>query len=167
VLRDEILAGIREVLPVDGVLLGLHGAMALEHNDDGEGPLLTAVRELVGPDVPIVAPLDLHTNLSDEMMREADAFVGYKEYPHIDTPETGAQALQILLATIRGEIKPTMAHVKLPLIAPNSLWSRPGSRRSRRLSTARARWSASRASSPRPYWAAFPSPTSHTRASRR
>jgi microcystin degradation protein MlrC len=129
VLRDEILAGIREVLPVDGVLLGLHGAMALEHNDDGEGPLLTAVRELVGPDVPIVAPLDLHTNLSDEMMREADAFVGYKEYPHIDTPETGAQALQILLATIRGEIKPTMAHVKLPLIAPNqsmvTTWQSP------------------------------------------
>jgi microcystin degradation protein MlrC len=128
-MRDEILAGIREALPVDGVLLGIHGAMALEDNDDGEGPLITAVRELVGPDVPIVAPLDLHTNLSEEMMREADAFVGYKHYPHIDTPETGAQAMRILLATIRGEITPTMAHVRLPLIAPNqsmvTTWQSP------------------------------------------
>ncbi len=128
-MRDEILAGIRATLPVDGVLLGIHGAMALEHNDDGEGPLITAVRELVGPEVPIVAPLDLHTNLSEEMMAEATAFVGYKEYPHIDTPETGARAMQILIATIKGEITPTMAHVKLPLIAPNqsmvTTWQSP------------------------------------------
>lgn len=128
-LRDEILEGIRAAMPVDGVLLGLHGAMALEHNDDGEGPLITAVRELVGPDIPIVSPLDLHTNLSEEMMGEINAFVGYKEYPHIDTPETGARALQILVATIKGEITPTMAHVRLPLIAPNqsmvTTWQSP------------------------------------------
>ncbi len=128
-MRGEILAGIRAALPVDGVLLGLHGAMALEDSDDGEGPLITAVRELVGPEVPIVAPLDLHTNLSDEMIGEATAFVGYKEYPHIDTPETGARALQILVGTIRGEITPTMAHVRLPLIAPNqsmvTTWQSP------------------------------------------
>ena len=98
-MRDEILGGHPRCLPVDGVLLGLHGAMALEHDDDGEGPLITAVRELVGPDVPIVAPLDLHTNLSDTMMRETDAFVGYKEYPHTDMPETGAQALRLLVDT--------------------------------------------------------------------
>jgi len=128
-MRDEILAGIRAAMPVDGVLLGIHGAMALEHNDDGEGPLITAVRELVGPEVPVIAPLDLHTNLSEEMMAEATAFVGYKHYPHIDTAETGARAMQILVATIKGEITPTMAHVKLPLIAPNqsmvTTWQSP------------------------------------------
>lgn len=128
-LRDEIVAGIRAALPVDGVLLGIHGAMALEHLDDGEGSLITAVREVVGPDVPIVAPLDLHTNLSDEMMEEATAFVGFKHYPHIDTPETGARAMQILIATIKGEITPTMAHVRVPLIAPNqsmvTTWQSP------------------------------------------
>ena len=127
--KTEILDGIRKALPVDGVLLGIHGAMALEHNDDGEGPLITAVRELVGPDVPLVAPLDLHTNLSEEMMEEATAFVGYKEYPHIDTAETGARALQILVQTIQGEASPTMAHVHLPLIAPNqsmvTTWQSP------------------------------------------
>ncbi|HAX23564.1 MAG TPA: hypothetical protein DCX80_00810, partial [Chloroflexi bacterium] len=128
-LRDEILAGIRAAMPVDGVLLGIHGAMALEHSDDGEGPLITAVRELVGPDVPIVAPLDLHTNLSDEMMGEATAFVGYKEYPHIDMPETGRQAMQILIDTINGNVRPEMAYVRVPLIAPNqsmvTTWQSP------------------------------------------
>ncbi len=128
-MKNEIVEGIRAAMPVDGVLLGIHGAMALEHNDDGEGPLITAIREVVGPDVPIVAPLDLHTNLSEEMMEEATAFVGYKEYPHIDTPETGARAMQILVSTIKGEIQPVMAHVKLPLIAPNqsmvTTWQSP------------------------------------------
>jgi microcystin degradation protein MlrC len=118
-MRDEILDGIRAALPVDGVIMGIHGAMALEHNDDGEGPLITAVRELVGPDVPIVAPLDLHTNLSDEMMAETNAFIGYKEYPHIDMRETGQAAMQLLIRTIRGEVTPVMAHVRVPLIAPN------------------------------------------------
>ena len=128
-LRGEILDGIRAALPVDGVLLGLHGAMALQDADDGEGPLIAAVREIVGPDVPIIAPLDLHTNLSDEMMAEADGFIGYKEYPHTDTPETGAQALRMLVATIRGEITPTMAYARVPLIAPNqsmvTTWQSP------------------------------------------
>ncbi|MDQ3547711.1 MAG: M81 family metallopeptidase, partial [Chloroflexota bacterium] len=118
-MRDEILDGIRAALPVDGVILGIHGAMALEHNDDGEGPLITAVRELVGPDIPIVAPLDLHTNLSDEMMAETNAFIGYKEYPHIDMRETGQAAMQLLIRTIKGEVNPVMAHVRVPLIAPN------------------------------------------------
>lgn len=118
-LRDEIVAGIRAALPVDGVLLGLHGAMALEHDDDGEGLLIAAVRAVVGPDIPIVAPLDLHANVSDAMMAGATAFVGYKEYPHVDRPETGRRAMQILIATIRGEIVPTQAYVHVPLIAPN------------------------------------------------
>ncbi|HEY7034148.1 MAG TPA: M81 family metallopeptidase [Thermomicrobiales bacterium] len=128
-MRDEILAGIAAALPVDGVLLELHGAMALSDHDDAEGLLLADVRALVGPDVPIVAPLDLHTNLSDEMVDLADALVGYKEYPHTDMPETGARALQILVAAIRGEARPTMAHTRLPLIVPNqsmvTTWQSP------------------------------------------
>jgi microcystin degradation protein MlrC len=128
-LRDEIVEGIRRALPVDGVLLVIHGAMVLEHHDDGEGLLLRAVRNAVGPDVPIVSPLDLHTNLSDEMVALADAFVGYKEYPHVDTPETGARALEILVDTVRGRLRPTMVHVRLPLIVPNqsmvTTWQSP------------------------------------------
>ena len=118
-LSNELLAGIRAALPVDGVLLVLHGAMALEDYDDAEGLVLAAVRDLVGPKVPVVAPLDLHTNLSDEMVAVADALVGYKEYPHTDMPQTGARALDILAGAIRGEIRPTTAHARLPLIVPN------------------------------------------------
>ncbi|HET7034453.1 MAG TPA: M81 family metallopeptidase [Thermomicrobiaceae bacterium] len=128
-MRDEIVEGIRQAMPVDGVLLGIHGAMALEHNDDGEGPLITAIREVVGPDIPIIAPLDLHTNLSDEMMEEATAFVGYKHYPHIDTGETGARAMEMLIETIQGKITPVMAYTRVPLIAPNqsmvTTWESP------------------------------------------
>jgi microcystin degradation protein MlrC len=128
-MTAEIVEGIRNAGEIDGVLLGIHGAMALEHDDDGEGPLLRAIREVVGPDLLIVAPLDLHTNLSEEMMELATAFVGYKEYPHVDTPETGAKAMEILVRTIRGEIKPVMHHVKVPLIAPNqsmvTTWQSP------------------------------------------
>ena len=128
-LRDEILAGVRAALPVDGVLLVLHGAMALADHDDGESLLIEAVREVVGPAVPIVAPLDLHTNLSDAMVAGVEAFVGYKEYPHTDMPETGARALQILAATVRGEARPAMAHARLPLIVPNqamvTTWQSP------------------------------------------
>jgi microcystin degradation protein MlrC len=128
-LRDEIVAGIRGALPVDGVLLVLHGAMALANDDDGETLLIRAVRDVVGPDIPIVAPLDLHTNLSDDMIAGVHAFVGYKEYPHIDMPETGARALQILVASIHGYAQLAMVHTKLPLIAPNqsmvTTWQSP------------------------------------------
>ncbi|MEX2425848.1 MAG: M81 family metallopeptidase [Thermomicrobiaceae bacterium] len=128
-MAGEIAEGIKNAGKIDGVLLGIHGAMALEHDHDGEGPLLRAIREVVGPDLPIIAPLDLHTNLSEEMMELATAFVGYKEYPHIDTAETGARAMEMLVQTINGEITPTMHHVKVPLIAPNqsmvTTWQSP------------------------------------------
>jgi microcystin degradation protein MlrC len=128
-LRDEMLDGIRAALPVDGVLLVLHGAMALEDEDDAEGPLIGAVREIVGSDVPIVSTLDLHTNLSDAMVEGTDALVGYKAYPHTDMPETGAHALRVLAATVRDEVRPAMAHTRLPLIAPNqtmvTTWQSP------------------------------------------
>lgn len=127
--RDEIVAGIKAAMPVDGVFLVLHGAMALTDHDDAEGLLLAAVREVVGPEVPIVAPLDLHTNLSDEMIARCDAFVGYKEYPHTDMPETGVHALRILAKAVKGEATPAIAHTRLPLIAPNqsmvTTWQSP------------------------------------------
>ena len=128
-LSDEILNGVRAALPVDGVLLVLHGAMALEDADDAEGLLIAAVRAVVGPDVPIVAPLDLHTNLSDEMVAGLDALVGYKQYPHTDMPETGEAALALLVGIVAGDHCPAMAHARIPLIAPNqsmvTTWQSP------------------------------------------
>jgi microcystin degradation protein MlrC len=126
---SEIVDGVRAALPVDGVLLVLHGAMALEDSDDAEGPLIKAVRNVVGEDVPIVATLDLHTNLSDEMVTGTEALVGFKKYPHTDMAETGVQGLRVLASIIRDGIAPSMVHTRIPLIVPNqsmvTTWQSP------------------------------------------
>ncbi|MCK3547215.1 M81 family metallopeptidase, partial [Escherichia coli] len=70
-----ILQGLKAAMPLDGVYLDLHGAMVTEHLDDGEGELLKRVRALVGADVPVVASLDLHANMTPAMVRYADALV--------------------------------------------------------------------------------------------
>jgi microcystin degradation protein MlrC len=90
-LLDDIAAA-----KPDAIYLDLHGAMVTEHFEDGEGLLLSRVRALVGPDVPIVASLDLHANISTEMCHVATALVSYRSYPHIDMAETGARAAKIM-----------------------------------------------------------------------
>src|SRR5262245_48452620 len=70
-LKHELLERLQNALPVDGVYLSLHGAMEVEEIGDGEGDLVTAVRALVGPDVPIAVSLDLHGNISPEFVRAA------------------------------------------------------------------------------------------------
>ena len=98
-----LLEDLRKALPVDGVFLDLHGAMVTEHLDDGEGELLRRCRALLGDDVPIVAALDLHANVSEAMVELADALVAYRTYPHIDMAETGARCLPLLERRLRGE----------------------------------------------------------------
>ena len=80
--KQEILSDLEQAMPVDVVLLQLHGAMSATECDDCEGDLLKAVRQLVGPDAVIGAELDLHCLLSPEMVDCADLLVSYKEYPH-------------------------------------------------------------------------------------
>ena len=99
-----------------GVALSLHGAMVPGEMDDGEGPILSVVREAVGPGVPVVATLDLHANVTDQMVEAADALVAYETYPHVDTAETGRRAMRFLLRTIRGEIDPQMAIERPPVL---------------------------------------------------
>jgi len=83
-LRDELLADLRAALPVDMVILGLHGAMVADGYDDCEGDLLTRVRAIVGPGVVLGAELDPHSHLSTTMVSQADILVAFKEYPHTD-----------------------------------------------------------------------------------
>ena len=80
----------------DAVYLDLHGAMVTEHSEDGEGALLSRLRTALGPEVPIVASLDLHANISTEMCDAATALVAYRSYPHIDMAETGARAASVM-----------------------------------------------------------------------
>ena len=91
-IATEIVDGIKAAGALDGVFLDLHGAMVAEHEDDGEGALLARVRAVVGPDVPIVAALDLHGNITAKMVQAADALVGFRTYPHVDMAETGRRA---------------------------------------------------------------------------
>lgn len=108
-LRDELLAGLAAAMPVDGVVLLLHGAMTTDRIDDCEGDLLTRARAIVGGGVPIGVVLDLHCHLTAEMARATDLIVAYKEYPHTDIAETAVAAMQLTLATVRREIAPTLS----------------------------------------------------------
>ena len=107
--RDEILHDLRAALPVDAVLLSLHGAMVAEGYDDAEGDLLASVRRLVGPDVPVGAELDLHANLSRQKLENATALVLFKEYPHIDVPERADDLFHLIADAMAGRTQPVMA----------------------------------------------------------
>lgn len=85
-----------ETQDFDGIYLDLHGAMVCEHLDDGEGALLSRLRTIVGPRIPIVASLDLHANVTVEMLAKADALVAYRTYPHEDMAETGERAAYLM-----------------------------------------------------------------------
>ena len=96
-IAGEMLRRLADALPVDGVYLDLHGAMVTEHLDDGEGELLRRVRDVVGANVPVVASLDLHANVSRAMVERSNALVAYRTYPHVDMAATGARAARLLL----------------------------------------------------------------------
>ncbi len=108
-LRDEILADLQAALPVDAVLLSLHGAMVAEGYDDAEGDLLARIRRLVGPEMPLGVELDLHANLSDRKLASATAIVLFKEYPHIDVAERAADLFRLMEGAIEGRTRPVMA----------------------------------------------------------
>ncbi|MFO7945622.1 MAG: M81 family metallopeptidase [Armatimonadota bacterium] len=117
---DRVLATLLEklqaVLPVDGVLLELHGAMVTEDLEDAEGDILTHVREMVGPDVPVISTLDLHANISPLMVQQADALVGYDTYPHVDAYERGRDAVRLIMAAITGEAQPVSTLAQVPML---------------------------------------------------
>ncbi|MDP1628151.1 M81 family metallopeptidase [Parvibaculum sp.] len=103
---------------LDAVYLDLHGAMVTEHFDDGEGELLRRVREAVGPDVPVVASLDLHANVTPEMVEHADALIAYRTYPHVDMAVTGARVAAHLDAMFDGMPRQAKAMRKLDFLMP-------------------------------------------------
>ena len=107
-LRDAILDDLRRAMPVDCVILNLHGAMIADGYDDCEGDILTRVREIVGSTIPVFSELDCHGHITDAMVANADALVSYKEYPHTDFGDRAADIFELARRTLQGEIKPTM-----------------------------------------------------------
>ncbi len=107
--RDEILGQLKAAMPVDMVVLGLHGAMVADGYDDCEGDLLTRVRAIVGPDVPVGAELDPHCHLTETMTASADALICFKESPHTDYLERGAELVDLIADCARKKIRPVIS----------------------------------------------------------
>src|SRR5579864_2108025 len=99
----------------DAIMLDLHGAMVTESLEDGEGELLRRIRA-IDPRTPIAVSYDMHANLYDAMIANATVVAGYRTYPHIDTYDTAKRAGEILLRTMRGEVRPVVAWGNVPML---------------------------------------------------
>lgn len=101
---------------LDGILLGLHGAMVTEFCEDGEGELLDRLRAAVGPNIPIAIALDLHANVTAKMCERANIVVSYKTNPHVDMRECGRRSGDILQRAMKREIRPRTLRVHRPML---------------------------------------------------
>jgi len=115
---DRMLADLREAMPVDGVYLALHGAMAVRNIPRPEAEIARRFREVVGPDIPIVGSFDLHGNEDKEFLRWADMAFVTKRYPHYDSAIQGARSARSLVRMARGMYKSTTATRKPGVITP-------------------------------------------------
>lgn len=117
-LRSEFFAAVNAAGKVDAFLLALHGAMVSENFPDVEGAILAELRARVGPEVPIVATLDLHANITPEMVAAADVLITYHSMPHIDIFETGQRGAEALRRILFDGAIPTTAFCKIPTVVP-------------------------------------------------
>jgi microcystin degradation protein MlrC len=108
-LRDEVLADLRGALPVDVVLLMLHGAMVAEGYEDCEEDVIRRVRGFIGPEAVIGVELDLHCHLSRPKIALADIVITYKEYPHVDVNDRARELFDLAILTKLGHVRPTIA----------------------------------------------------------
>jgi microcystin degradation protein MlrC len=116
-LRDTLLADLRAALPVDLVLLGLHGAMVADGYDDCEGDLLARVRAIVGSGVVVGAELDPHNHLSAAMVSQADLLIAFKQYPHTDVLERAFELVDLCAAQVAGTVQPLAAVADCGMVA--------------------------------------------------
>jgi len=136
-IADEAMAQITDMIcreleavkdTIDGVCFAMHGAGCSVTEFDMESYTLRALRKVVGAEMPITASLDLHANMSREMVSLCQGFFGLKENPHIDCASAGYNAFKALVATIRGDLKPRMGLVQLPMLitpATGSTYAEP------------------------------------------
>ena len=115
-LTEMLIQHLKAAPKHEGLLLALHGAMVVERYPDGDGEVLRRLRDAFGRDFPIVVTLDQHTNASEQMVAESTALVIYKTTPHIDQRQRGLQAAELMMRILRGEITPTQALAKPPML---------------------------------------------------
>ena len=119
-IAREICEDVRQALfqGLDAIYLDLHGAAMAEHVPDSEGELLARIRGCVGPDLPIVASVDLHANVTEQMLSLADGLMAYRTYPHVDMLDTGQRAADLLARRFDAGVKAHLYGRRLPFLIP-------------------------------------------------
>ena len=115
-IAGDLLDGLRQAGPLDGLLLALHGAMVCDAHPDADGETMQRLRVELGPDFPVILTLDLHTNVSPRMVGNATATITYRTYPHIKQRDRGLEAAALIAQTVRGDVHPVQAMRKPPLL---------------------------------------------------
>jgi microcystin degradation protein MlrC len=115
-ILTELLDRLRDAGPVDGVLLALHGAMAVEDEGDADGEILARLCAALPPGIPIGVSLDLHGHITPRMLQPDTFLIGYREYPHIDHFETAERVARLMLDRLAGRRRPVMALAKRPVL---------------------------------------------------
>ncbi len=114
-MKTELLDRVRAALPLDGFFFDVHGAMSVVGMDDAEGDLATAIREIVGPECILSAGMDLHGNITPQLVSQIDVFTAYREAPHIDAMESKERAVTHLLHCLDTGTRPYRAWVRIPV----------------------------------------------------
>ena len=115
-LVNELAERLRGAMPLDGMMLVLHGAAVADGIDDADGWILARLHEILPATVPLVATFDCHANLSQAMVDHADMLIGYDTYPHVDMAARGREAADALAAMLQQAARPACAFRKLPLL---------------------------------------------------
>lgn len=120
-LRDEFVARLAALGPLDGLYLDLHGAMAVHGMEDAEADWVAAARRAVGDSCLIAVSNDLHGNPTPAVAASIDILTAFRTAPHVDAPETRARAVELLVAALRAGIRPRVVHVAVPLLIPGEM----------------------------------------------
>jgi microcystin degradation protein MlrC len=115
-ITDEMLRLLQERGPWDGILLAQHGAAVSEEHPDADGEIAARVRRIVGPDTPIGMALDMHANVSQRMIDHTTVAVAYRTNPHVDARARARECANLIVRTVRGEIRPVQALAMSPLV---------------------------------------------------
>lgn len=117
-IKKEFLRRLREVVPLDGLFLDMHGAMNVVGMDDAEGDWMRAARQVVGSHCLISASYDLHGNVSGQVVANIDIFTAFRHAPHIDAEETRERAFRLLERCLREGLRPQRAWLTVPVVLP-------------------------------------------------
>ena len=118
-LADEMLSPLeKDRTGFDGVFLPMHGALDVEHIGSGEAFIAAKVREIVGPDVPISAALDMHANIPYSLVNTCNIIYGFRTAPHIDVAETHIRAAELLMRAVNERVLPRTELIRIPLMMP-------------------------------------------------